>query len=287
MNTAQVIPFHFEYREVRTLLIDNTPWFVAADICGALDIVNHRDALSKLDNDEKGVGSTDTLGGKQKMAIVNESGLYTLILRCRDAVKPGTTQHKFRKWVTSEVLPAIRKHGRYEDNENKMAQLVNETIGQNGFKILQAAIKGKVSNIPAQLQHGAKCRIWNKVHSTFGVLAAKNIPSNQLDDAIQFVAAYGIEGEYIPKSSPLQNPQLNLNYPDRFPGQKWLSYREMYPGTWDVNLLGFICALEQYEGQTVPLKVTGTQALKREVMSLMGLVDDKARKLEEIKQLVN
>ncbi|HEY8940295.1 MAG TPA: hypothetical protein VIM59_08900 [Cellvibrio sp.] len=125
------------------------------------------------------------------------------------------------------------------------------------------------------------------MHSTFSVLAAKDIPSIQLDNAIKFVAAYGIEGEYIPKSNPLQNPQLNLNYPDRFPGQKWLSYREMYPGAWDVNLVSFICSLEQYEGQTVPVRITGTQALKREILSLMGLVDDQARKLEEIRKLTN
>lgn len=92
---------------------DGEPWFVAADVCRALSIANNRDALSKLDDDEKGVGLTDTLGGKQEILIISEPGLTTLILRCRDAVKPGTLPYRFRRWVTHEVLPSIRKTGSY------------------------------------------------------------------------------------------------------------------------------------------------------------------------------
>ncbi|HEY8940294.1 MAG TPA: Bro-N domain-containing protein [Cellvibrio sp.] len=110
-----------------------------------MEIVNTTRALSRLDSDEKGIHSMNTPGGTQNLTTVNESGLYTLIFTSR---KEEAT--RFKKWVTSEVLPAIRKHGRYEDTENKMAQLVNETIGQNGFKLLQAAIKGRVSHLPAQ-----------------------------------------------------------------------------------------------------------------------------------------
>ncbi|WP_409449720.1 Bro-N domain-containing protein [Candidatus Igneacidithiobacillus taiwanensis] len=82
---------------------------MAKDVCDILEIVNYRDAMTRLDDDEKGVVSTDTLGGTQEMLIVNESGLYALVLTSR---KPEA--RKFRKWVTSEVLPAIRKTGRYE-----------------------------------------------------------------------------------------------------------------------------------------------------------------------------
>lgn len=89
----------------------------ASDVCRAIGIANHRDAVRKLDDDEKGVGSTDTLGGEQESVIISESGLYTLILRCRDAVTPGTIPYRFRKWVTSEVLPQIRKTGRYVREE--------------------------------------------------------------------------------------------------------------------------------------------------------------------------
>ncbi len=109
MTTAQVVPFRFESHEVRTLTIDGNPWFVAKDVCDVLEYANSRKALSDhLDDDEKGVTDCDTPGGKQQMAVINESGLYTLILRSnKPAAKP------FRKWVTAEVLPAIRKTGFY------------------------------------------------------------------------------------------------------------------------------------------------------------------------------
>lgn len=84
-------------------------WFVAADVCRALEISNSRDAVARLDDDEKGVGSADTLGGKQGMQIINEPGLYTLVLGSR---KPEAKT--FKRWVTHEVLPAIRKTGSYK-----------------------------------------------------------------------------------------------------------------------------------------------------------------------------
>lgn len=111
------VPAVFSFEANRTLrVVDQAgePWFVAADVCGVLGIEYHRDALAKLDDDERGSVKVDTLGGTQQLAAVSESGLYTLILRCRDATTPGTLAHRFRKWVTAEVLPSLRKTGRYE-----------------------------------------------------------------------------------------------------------------------------------------------------------------------------
>ncbi len=113
MSVPSVIPFSFENHPVRVLIINGEPWFVAKDLCAVLHIVNSRSALIALDETEKGVGSTDTLGGQQELAIVNESGMWTLVLRCRDAVKPGTVPYRVRKWITGEVLPSIRKTGSY------------------------------------------------------------------------------------------------------------------------------------------------------------------------------
>lgn len=96
---------------VRVVGTADAPWFVAKDVCAALGIANYRDAVSSLEEDEKGVALTDTLGGAQEMATVNESGLYALIFRSRKE-----QARVFRKWVTSEVLPQIRKAGRYALN---------------------------------------------------------------------------------------------------------------------------------------------------------------------------
>ena len=102
--------FNFSGSEVRVVIdeITGEPLWVAKDVCDALGYSNSRQALAKLDDDEKGVRKIDTLGGDQEMAIVNESGLYTLILRSN---KPEAK--RFKKWVTSEVLPSIRKTGTY------------------------------------------------------------------------------------------------------------------------------------------------------------------------------
>ena len=95
-----------EFGAVRTATINGEPWFVANDVCAILEI--DRTQTRRLDDDEKGVYLIHTLGGDQKMSIVNEFGLYSLILRSR---KPEAKA--FRRWITHEVIPAIRKHGMY------------------------------------------------------------------------------------------------------------------------------------------------------------------------------
>lgn len=104
----QVQNFAFEEHLVRVIEQDGEPWFVHNDVCRVLELRNPRDAAARLDDDEKGVGTTDTLGGPQEQIIINESGLYSLIFTSR---KPEAK--KFKKWVTSEVLPSIRKTGGY------------------------------------------------------------------------------------------------------------------------------------------------------------------------------
>lgn len=106
MNEIQV--FNFNSNSVRVVVREGEPWFVAKDVCRVLELDNPRSTLALLDDDEKGVHSMDTLGGNQSMTVVTESGLYSLILRSR---KPEAKM--FKKWVTSEVLPSIRKHGAY------------------------------------------------------------------------------------------------------------------------------------------------------------------------------
>ena len=99
-----------EFGQVRTTLVDNEPWFVAADVCKALEIGNPRQAVSRLDDDEKlnTVINSDGIRGNPNMTIVSEPGLYSLILRSR---KPEAKV--FKRWITHEVIPSIRKHGAY------------------------------------------------------------------------------------------------------------------------------------------------------------------------------
>lgn len=100
--------FQFNSQQVRTTIIDGEPWFVASDLCSVLSIKNSRHAMSSLDTDEKGVVITDTLGGAQRSSIVSESGMYSLVLRSRK-----DEAATFRRWVTKEVLPSIRRTGSY------------------------------------------------------------------------------------------------------------------------------------------------------------------------------
>ena len=103
--------YDFQGTFVRTILRDKEPWFVVADVCSVLEIANPRNVYARLDDDERGVAIMDTPSGQQQMNIINESGLYALILTSR---KPQAKA--FRRWVTGEVLPSIRRTGRYSVN---------------------------------------------------------------------------------------------------------------------------------------------------------------------------
>ena len=105
----EVYTFNPNNALVRVQVINGEPWFVAKDICDALGIENNRDAVSRLDDDEKLTSVVPTSGQNRQMWMVNESGLYNLIFQSRKA-----EARAFRRWVTGEVLPTIRRTGRYE-----------------------------------------------------------------------------------------------------------------------------------------------------------------------------
>lgn len=114
--------FHYEDDEqFRVLDRNGEPWFVLTEVCRKLGIGNPSDAASRLDEDEKGVATIDTLGGRQNVKIINESGLYSLILTSR---KPEAK--RFKKWVTAEVLPTIRKTGGYRGATPAFIRRFNE-----------------------------------------------------------------------------------------------------------------------------------------------------------------
>lgn len=104
-----------EFGEIRSVMVNGEPLFVAKDVCDVLGISNSRDAMNRLDEDEKAMSVLPTQFGKKSMNMVNESGLYNLIFQSR---KPEA--RAFRKWVTQEVLPNIRKYGFYMTLEKAM-----------------------------------------------------------------------------------------------------------------------------------------------------------------------
>ena len=115
--------FNDQFGEIRCVEQDGEPWFVAADVCRALEIKNNRDALTRVDEDERGVVLTDTPGGKQEMLTINEYGLYSLVLGSR---KPEAKA--FKRWITHEVIPAIRSHGGYLTPQKIEEALMNPDI---------------------------------------------------------------------------------------------------------------------------------------------------------------
>ena len=102
-----------EFGSVRTVTVEGEPYFVAKDVAEILGYSNPRDAINKhVEEEDKGVAKCDTLGGKQELTVINESGLYSLILSSK---MPNAK--RFKRWVTSEVLPTIRRHGLYAMDE--------------------------------------------------------------------------------------------------------------------------------------------------------------------------
>nr|DAF27340.1 MAG TPA: repressor domain protein [Caudoviricetes sp.] len=114
---------------VRTLEINGEPWLVGKDVAEALEYSNPRKAIGDhMDDEDKGVTKCDTLGGSQDLTVINESGLYSLILSSK-----LPTAKAFKRWVTSEVLPAIRKHGVYATEE----LIANPDLAIEAFKALK------------------------------------------------------------------------------------------------------------------------------------------------------
>lgn len=220
---SNVIPFRFETREVRTMLLDGQPWFVATDVCASLAIGNVSLAVNGradreadgLDEDDKGIATVNTPSGDQKMLVVSESGLYSLIFKSRKA-----EAKRFKKWVTSEVLPAIRRTGQYYDSSNKMATLVDALIGMTEVNVLKGLIRDKAKVVSTDKRRSFQQTMHNRLHTRFNVPRLELIPAQQFEAACNFVAAYALEGEWLPesagKSSAIPRPILK--------GQRWMVF---------------------------------------------------------------
>ncbi|EAA0438021.1 phage repressor protein/antirepressor Ant [Salmonella enterica] len=212
--------FKFGDSEIRVINKCGEPWFVAKDVCDALALTNSRKALTALDDDEKGVTLSYTLGGEQNLSIVSESGMYTLVLRCRDAVNKGSVPHKFRKWVTAEVLPSIRKHGEYVkgkkttvEERTPLRDAVNMLVGKKGLRYDDA---------------------YNMVHQRFGIDSIDELSIEQIPLAVEYIHRVVLEGEFIgkqeKKTDELSAKEANsLVWLWDYANRSQALFRELYP----------------------------------------------------------
>lgn len=135
-SASALTVFSFDAHAVRTVIVDGEPWFVAADVCEALGVKNVTQAMNRLDEDER---SMFNIGRQGEACTINESGLYSLILGSR---KPEAK--RFKKWVTSEVLPSIRKTGGYHDAERikRAFALASEVANQAARTVFESVMAG-------------------------------------------------------------------------------------------------------------------------------------------------
>lgn len=212
MSNIQI--FNYQSNEVRTVEMDGEPWFVLKDVCTVLGISHITDTAKRMDEDE--VGQTeviDSMGRKQSTYIINESGLYNVILRSdKPEAKP------FRKWVTSEVLPQIRKTGSYMLPkmtkemqaifllDNRTAQLDQRVTALENNSVIdygqQQTLKNAVNHRVVTEVLGGKdspayedthvrgmvyCELNKDLQNWFRVSARNNIPRKRFDEAIEYV----------------------------------------------------------------------------------------------------
>lgn len=143
MNELQVFTNN-EFGEIRALEIDNEPWFIGKEIAEVLGYSNPQKAIrDHVDDEDKGVNGMVSPGGKQKFVVINESGLYSLIMSSK---LPNAK--KFKRWVTSEVLPAIRKHGGYI---NGQAEVSPEELMARALQVAQKTLEEREATVEVAL----------------------------------------------------------------------------------------------------------------------------------------
>lgn len=197
MNDLQIFKYHDS--EVRTVELNGEPWFVLKDVCGVLGISNHKMTAQRLDADEVILTDlTDSMGRQQETTVINESGLYNVILRSdKPEAKP------FRKWVTAEVLPTIRKHGAYMTPETLQAAILNPDTMIQLCQQLKAEQDKNAALIAANSQLTVDKQIMQPKAEYFDELVDRNLLTSFRETAKQLgigekaFIAFLIEKKYI------------------------------------------------------------------------------------------
>lgn len=211
MNSLKIFE-SAEFGQIRTVQLNNETYFVGKDVATALGYSNARDAILKhCDDEDKGVAKCDTPGGKQELVVINESGLYALIFGSKlESAK------RFKHWVTSEVLPEIRKTGSYQkplsqqeimriqlgmidDHENRIVDLENNmTIDYGQQQVLGDVVNRSVLDALGGKESEAYKTIGRKVFAEcnrdlkhfFHVNARNNVPKKRFDEAVDYAKAW-------------------------------------------------------------------------------------------------
>lgn len=181
MTATAITPFNFNNSEIRLIVRAGEPWFITADVARVLGYRDASNAGRVLDDDEKGTHIVSTPGGDQKVTVINESGLYALVLRSR---KPEA--RKFAKWVTSEVLPAIRKTGRYETPYSVQP---GQTLSAEQAQYLRTMLTDYAHKWPKEKQGAFMMQGWSKLKAHFKT-DYRHIPADQYMDAVNILARH-------------------------------------------------------------------------------------------------
>lgn len=177
-----IVQFSFESSSIRTLGDAISPLFVAADVAAILGYGSTKDATRILDDDEKQTVSIDTNGGKQSMTAVTESGLYAMIFKSK---RPEAK--RFRKWVTSEVLPAIRKTGRYE---------AQTTITPAEQRAIQREVAIRAHKTSSNYR-----TIYRAIKARYQIARYDQLPRTQLEDCLDFIKEVELDVPEVPHAT--------------------------------------------------------------------------------------
>lgn len=215
MNSLPQDGDYFYYGQpVRIVMQKAEPWFVAKDVCAVLEVGDVSSALRRLDEDEKGTDTILTPGGQQEMSIVSEAGLYSLILRSR---KPEARE--FKRWITHEVLPSIRKTGSYTPNlpaderaaqiallkttldhaerlqsiEERISVVENDvTLSYGEQRGLQKAIARRVYELQSDAEGRPEYfrQIHREIRDRWGVASYRDVKRVELEEVLTYIKAW-------------------------------------------------------------------------------------------------
>lgn len=185
-----------EFGKIRAMEIDGAPWFVGKDVCEAFSDSHYRRSIALLDDDEKGVTQMDTPGGRQNMTIINESGLYSLLFMMKPSKGRGVSKdhiaeretrlRNFRRWVTSEVLPSIRKHGAYMTEELLREVTRNQDAAFELFDRLRAEMDKSAALREYAAELAPKARYYDIILQNKGAVQVSVIAKDYGMSAVAF-----------------------------------------------------------------------------------------------------